>query len=90
MVSVLLFSEPFSTDAGPPSHRVRLWRGGSASKGLLHRLFFRRVRLHGHPEVCNGPWLLLWSRGEVDGAVLPKHSSVLVQCVVLPVTLLSP
>ena len=22
-----------------------------------------------------GPWLLFWSRGEVDGAVLPKHSS---------------
>ena len=27
---------------------------------------------------------------EVDGAVLPKHSSVLVQCVVLPVPLLLP
>ena len=23
--------EPFLTDAGPTSHRVRLWRGGSAS-----------------------------------------------------------
>ena len=39
------------TDADPASHRVRLWRGGSASKVLLHRLFFRRVRLHGRPPV---------------------------------------
>ena len=51
------------TDADPAIHRVRLWRGGSASKVLLHRLFFRRVRLHGRPKVCNGPWLLPWSRG---------------------------
>ena len=29
------------TDADPASHRVRLWRGGSASKVLLPRLFFR-------------------------------------------------
>ena len=36
----------FSTDADPTSHRVRLWRGGSASKVLLSRLFFPRVRLH--------------------------------------------
>ena len=28
------------TDADPASHRVRLWRGGFASKVLLHRLLF--------------------------------------------------
>ena len=40
-----------STDADPTSHRVRLWRGGSASKVILLRVFFSRVRLHRHPEV---------------------------------------
>ena len=40
-----------STDADPTSHRVRLWRGLSASKVLHIRVFFPRVRLHGHPEV---------------------------------------
>ena len=69
------FSEPFSTDADPTSHRVRLWRGGSASKVLLHRVFFPRVRLHGHPGVCNGPWLLLWSRGEWRDCAAGGHRS---------------
>ena len=27
--SVFRFSEPFSKDAGPASHRVRFWRGGA-------------------------------------------------------------
>ena len=27
---------------------------------------FPQVRLHGHLEVCNGPWPLLWSRGELE------------------------
>ena len=63
---VFHFIVPFSTDADPTSHRVRLWRGGSASKVLLHRLFFRRVHPHARPEVFNGPWLLLWSRGDVE------------------------
>ena len=55
------------TDADLASHRVRLWRGGSASKVPLHRLSFRRVRLRGRPEQRKGPWLLLWSRGEMAG-----------------------
>ena len=68
-------SEPFSTNAGPASHRVRLWRGGSASKVLLHRLFFPQVRLHGRPEVCNFPWLLLWSRGGRRDCAAGGHRS---------------
>ena len=63
------------TDADPTSHRVRLWRGGSASKVLLHRVFFSRVRRHGHPEVCNGPWLLFWSRGERRDCAAGGHRS---------------
>ena len=62
-------------DADPTSHRVRLWRGGSASKVLLHRVFFPRVRLHVHPGVCNGPWLLLWSREERRDCAAGGHRS---------------
>ena len=61
--------------ADPASHRVRLWRGGSASKVPLHRVFCPRVRLHGHPEVCNGPWLLLWSRGGRRDCAAGGHRS---------------
>ena len=61
--------EPFFTDADPTSHRVRLWRGGSASKVLLLRVFFPRVRPRGCPEVCKGPWPPLRGRGEM--ATLP-------------------
>ena len=63
------------TDADPASHRVCLWRGGSASKVLLLRVFFPRVRLHGHPEVCNCPWLLLWSRGGRRDCAAGGHRS---------------
>ena len=66
---------PFSTDANPTSHRVRLWRGGSASKVPLHRPFFRRVHPHGHPQVCNGPWLLQWSRGGRRDSAAGGHRS---------------
>ena len=54
---------------------------------LLLRLFYRCVRLRARPEVHNGPWLLLWSRGE-EGAVLLWHRSFCEQCHVslLPVT----
>ena len=64
-------------DAGPASHRVRLWRGGSASKVLLHRLFFRRVRHHGHPKVC-------MARAEEDGGTAPLAVTgpSVTQCVV--------
>ena len=85
---VYRFSEPFSTDAGPASHRVRLWRGGPAYKVLLLPLLLPQVRLHGHLELRKGSWLLLWSREELDGAVQPKHSSFREPCVasLLPVT----
>ena len=56
---------PCATGAGPASHGVRLWRGGSASRVLLHRLSFPRVPLHGHPEVRKRPWSPLWGRGEM-------------------------
>ena len=42
---------------------------GSASKVLLPRLYFPRVRLHGQPELRNGPWLLLWDGGTAPLAV---------------------
>ena len=39
------------------------------------RVFFPRVRLHGHPEVCNCPWLLLWSRGGRRDCAAGGHRS---------------
>ena len=60
--------EPFFTDADPTSHRVRLWRGGSASKVLLLRVFFPRVRPRGmqRPLVS-----IAGQRGAGDVTVLP-------------------
>ena len=49
--SYFIFPYCGQTDADPTSHRVRLWRGGSASKVLLLRVFFPRVRPHAHSEV---------------------------------------
>ena len=43
--SVFRFTVLYSADAGPASHRVRLWRGGPASKVLLLPLRFPQVRL---------------------------------------------
>ena len=57
------------------SHRVRLWRGGSASRVLPLRLFFQRVRLQGQPEVHKGPLALLEQRGHGDGVVPPRSAS---------------
>ena len=53
-----LGTSPFFTDADPTSHRVRLRRGGSASKVVLLRVFFPRVRGHSPLEVCKSPWSL--------------------------------
>ena len=63
------------TDAGPASHRVRLWQGGPASSYCRFRLLvllltgtrLLRVRLLGHPEVHKGPWPLRGSRGDGNG-----------------------
>ena len=59
---------PCAAGADPASHGVRLWRGWSASRVLLHRVSFLRVPLHGHPEVRKRPWPPLWGRGG-DGDV---------------------
>ena len=57
------------TDADPASHRFRLWRGGSASKVLLLRLFLPRVHFHRRLEVRKRPWLLfLQHLGRRDSA----------------------
>ena len=53
-------------DAGPASHRVRLWQGGPASSYCRFRLLvllltgtrLLRVRLLGHPDVRKRPWPL--------------------------------
>ena len=76
------FSEPFSTDADPTSHRVRLWRGGSASKVLLPRLYLPRVHLHRRLEVRKRPWLLVWSRGRRRDSAAGGHRSFCDQCLV--------
>ena len=63
------------TDAGPASHRVRLWQGGPASTYCRFRLLvllltgtrLLRVRLLGHPDVRKRPWLLRRPRGDGNG-----------------------
>ena len=63
------------TDAGPASHRVRLWQGGPASTycRFRHPLFlftgtcFLGVRLLALPEVRKGPWPLQRPRGDGNG-----------------------
>ena len=63
------------TDAGPASHRVRLWQGGPASTYCRFRLLvlpltgtcFHKVRLLALPEVRKGPWLLRRPRGDGNG-----------------------
>ena len=63
------------TDAGPASHRVRLWQGGRVSTYCRFRLLvlhftgtsIPRVRLLGHPEVRKRPWPLRRSRGDGNG-----------------------
>ena len=69
------------TDAGPASHRVRLWQGGPASTYCRFRWIpafmlydvtltgtrIPRVRLLGHPEVRKRPWPLRRSRGDGNG-----------------------
>ena len=51
---VFHFSEPFTTDVGPASHEFV-----SGEEGLR--------ALRGRPELFDGLWLLLWSRGELAG-----------------------
>ena len=66
------------TDAGPASHRVRLWQGGPASRYCRFRLLvllltgtrLLRVRLLGHPNVRKRPWPL-W-RPRVASSALPS------------------
>ena len=77
-----------STDAGPASHRVRLWRGGSASRVLPHRVSFPRVPLHGHQEVRKRPWPPLWGRGEM-ATLAPRRAQLVsgtsdVRCLSVP------
>ena len=62
------------TDAGPASHRVRLWQGGPAStycSRLLLLLFtgtsFPRVRLLALPEFRKRPWSLRRPREDGNG-----------------------
>ena len=63
------------TDAGPASHRVRLWQGGPASSYCRFRLLvllltgtrLLRVRLLGHPDVRKRSWPLRRPRGDGNG-----------------------
>ena len=63
------------TDAGPASHRVRLWQGGPTSTYCHFRLLvllftgtsIPGVRLLGHPEVRKRPWPLWRPRGDGNG-----------------------
>ena len=63
------------TDAGPASHRVRLWQGRPASTYCRFRLLvllltgtrLLRVRLLGHPDVRKRPWPLRRPRGDGNG-----------------------
>ena len=63
--SVFIELVPSTAGADRASHGVRLWRGGSASRVLPHRVSFPRVPLHGHQEVRKRPWPPLWGRGEM-------------------------
>ena len=54
----------FFTDADPTSHRVRLWRGRSASS-LFFCLFFHSFVEYRRLDSFKGPWPLLWGRGEM-------------------------
>ena len=67
---------PCATGADPASHGVRLWRGGSASRVLPHRVSFPRVPLHGHQEVRKRPWPPLWGRGEMATLALRRAQLV--------------
>ena len=63
------------TDAGPASHRVRLWQGGPPSTYCRFRLLvllftgtsFPGVRLLALPEFRKRPWPLRGSRGDGNG-----------------------
>ena len=63
------------TDAGPASHRVRLWQGGPASTFCRFRLLVLQftgtsipgVRLLLHPDVRKRPWPLRRPRGDGNG-----------------------
>ena len=63
------------TDAGPASHRVRLWQGGPASTYCRFRLLvslftgtrFPGVRLLALPEFRKRPWPLRRPRGDGSG-----------------------
>ena len=45
------------------------------SAGQLLCLCFPRARLHKGPEVYNGFWLLLWSRGDMRDRATDGHGS---------------
>ena len=63
------------TDAGPASHRVRLWQGGPASTYYRFRLLVLQftgtsvpgVRLLALPEYRKRPWPLRRPTGDVNG-----------------------
>ena len=62
---------------------------GLASKVLLLPLLLPQVRRHGQPELRKWPLAPLVEQRGIGGAVLPKHSSFLEQCVVRPFLLVS-
>ena len=88
------------TDAGPASHRVRLWQGGPASTYCRFRhlvLLFTgtrllRVRPLALPEVRKGPWPLRRPRGDGNGGrfvrspCLPSWRRLRLQSTELPAT----
>ena len=48
---------------------------GLRPKSYFTVFFFRRVHPHARPEVFNGPWLLLWSRGGRPDSATGGHRS---------------
>ena len=76
----------FLTDADPTSHRVRLWRGGSASS-LFFYLFFYSFVEHADIDTSTlfkGPWSLLWCRGGMAD-LWPDRFSLCLRAAVLSV-----
>ena len=48
---------------------------GLRPEALPHRVFFRRVRLHGRPKVCNGPLApIVGQRGDGDVGASPRSA----------------
>ena len=70
------------TDVDPASHRVRLWRGGSASKVLLHRLFFRRCAFTDALKYVMAPDSSYGAEGNGGTAPLAVTGLSVTQCLV--------